>query len=107
MTDAELAILSIVAEGPIHGYDIQTIITQRGLRAWTNIGVSSMYYVLEKLERQGLIESTSAQRTEGVSRRQYRITPAGFGVLQTAAWRRPATGGCSSKKAAPPSTSMR
>ncbi len=84
MTDAELAILSIVAEGPIHGYDIQTIITQRGLRAWTNIGVSSMYYVLEKLERQGLIESTSAQRTEGVSRRQYRITPAGFGVLQTA-----------------------
>jgi DNA-binding PadR family transcriptional regulator len=84
MTDAELAILSIIAEGPIYGYDIQTVITQRGLRAWTNIGVSSMYYVLEKLERQGLIESKGAQHLEGAARRQYRITPAGFGVLQTA-----------------------
>ena len=84
MTDAELAILSIVAEGPIYGYDIQTIIIRRGLRAWTNIGVSSMYYVLQKLERQGLVESKGASIVEGPSRRQYRITPAGFGVLQTA-----------------------
>ena len=82
MTDAELAILSIVAEGPIIGEDIQTIINQRGLRVWTNIGTSSMYYVLQKLARQGLIESSSQQ--EGPARRQYRITPAGFGVLQTA-----------------------
>lgn len=84
MTDAELAILSIVAEGPIHGYNIQTVITRRGLRVWTNIGVSSMYYVLEKLERQGLVESTAGSPTDGASRREYRITPAGSGVLQTA-----------------------
>jgi DNA-binding PadR family transcriptional regulator len=82
MTDAELAILTIVAEGPIYGHDIQTVINQRGLRAWTNIGVSSMYYVLEKLERQGLIES-QGQVSEGPSRRHYQITSAGFGVLQT------------------------
>ncbi|HEX3052013.1 MAG TPA: PadR family transcriptional regulator [Aggregatilineaceae bacterium] len=84
MTDAELAILSIVAEGPINGYDIQTIIAQRGLRAWTNIGVSSLYYVMEKLERQGLIEGQAAANETGPARRQYHITPAGFGVLQTA-----------------------
>lgn len=84
MNDAELAILSIVAEGPIYGYDIQTIIVQRGLRAWTNIGISSMYYVLQKLERQGLLESKGSPQAEGPSRRQYRITPAGFGVMQTA-----------------------
>lgn len=83
MTDAELAILSIVAEGPIYGYDIQAVIKERGLRAWTNIGVSSMYYVLEKLERQGLLSSTGAPHTEGPARRKYRMTPAGYGVLQT------------------------
>lgn len=83
MTDAELAILSIVAEGPINAHAIQKIIDQRGLRAWTNIGVSSIYYVLEKLERQGLLESSGAEQQEGSSRRQYRITPAGYGVLQT------------------------
>ncbi|NLX09440.1 MAG: PadR family transcriptional regulator [Chloroflexi bacterium] len=84
MTDAELAILSIIAEGPIYGYDLQTVITQRGLRAWTNIGVSSMYYVVEKLERQGLIDGQGSPQADGLTRRQYQITPAGFGVLQTA-----------------------
>ena len=83
MIDAELAILSIVAEGSIYGTDIQTIITRRGLRIYTNIGVSSMYYVLEKLERQGLIESVRPPHDDSPSRRQYSITPAGFGVLQT------------------------
>ena len=83
MTDAELAILSIVAEGPIYGYDIQTVIAERGLRAWTNIGNSSMYYVLEKLERQGLIVSVNPAEAGDVARRQYRITTAGYGVLQT------------------------
>jgi len=85
MTDAELAILSIVAEeGPIAGYAIQTVVERRGLRAWTHIGISSMYYVLEKLERQELIASRESDRTEGPSRRHYQITPAGIGVLQTA-----------------------
>ncbi|GAB4417797.1 MAG: hypothetical protein Kow00106_13720 [Anaerolineae bacterium] len=84
MTDAELAILSIIAEGPIHGYDLQTVIAERGLRAWTQIGVSSIYYVLEKLERQGLVESTVTQSADDTARRQYRITTAGIGVLQTA-----------------------
>lgn len=84
MTDAELAILSIVAEGPIHGYDLQTVIAERGLRAWTQIGVSSIYYVLEKLERQGLVQSTITQGADDTARRQYHITTAGIGVLQTA-----------------------
>ena len=83
MNDAELAILSIVAEDPIFGYDIQTVIEERNLRNWTNIGKSSMYYVLEKLERQGLIENTSASQADDPARRQFQITSAGFGVLQT------------------------
>lgn len=84
MTDAELAILSLIAEGPIHGYDLQTVIAERGLRAWTHIGVASIYYVLEKLERQGLVESTVTQGADDTARRQYQIASAGFGVLQTA-----------------------
>lgn len=85
MTDAELAILSIVAEGPIHGHSIQTVITERGLRAWTHIGTSSLFYVLQKLERQGLVAETAPHPPDtDLASRQYRITPAGYGVLQTA-----------------------
>ena len=51
MTNAELAILSLVAEQPRHGYEIENVIEQRGMRAWTEIGFSSIYYILKKLEK--------------------------------------------------------
>ncbi len=84
MTDAELAVLSIVAEGPIHGYRVQELVAERGLRTWTNIGTLSIYYILEKLERQGLMTSVSDPPVQEAARREYRITSAGYGVLQTA-----------------------
>ncbi len=79
MTDAELAILSLLAEGPAYDHDLNDTIEDRGLRKWTAIGHSSMYYVLDKLEHQGLIE----QHTDDQGRR-FQISPAGIGVLQTA-----------------------
>lgn len=82
MTDADLAVLSILAEGPIAGRELEAEIARRGLRAWTDIGVASLAYLLQKLEQQGLAESTgsSAQPMQ----RRYRLTPAGLGVLKTA-----------------------
>lgn len=84
MTDAELAILSIIAEAPITGYNIQSVIDKRDLRAWTMIGVESVYYVIDKLERQGLIEPAKKAHRSNPRNQQYRITSAGIGVLQTA-----------------------
>ena len=57
MTNAELAILSLVAETQRHGYEIEQIIEIRGMREWTEIGFSSIYYLLNKLERAGQIAS--------------------------------------------------
>lgn len=82
MTDAELAILSLVAEKPSDDCELRDLIEARGLRRWTAIGSSSMYYVLDKLERQGLIRrSTAPEGPNG--RRTFHITAAGTGVLQT------------------------
>ena len=80
MTDAELAILSLLAEGPHFDHELNDIIEERGLRRWTAIGFSSMYYVLEKLERQGLVELISDDH----GHRKFQISSAGNGVLQTA-----------------------
>jgi DNA-binding PadR family transcriptional regulator len=80
MTDAELAILSLLAEGPSYDHDLNTAIETRGIRRWTAIGYSSMYYVLEKLEKQGLVELVSEEH----GHRKFQISPAGVGVLQTA-----------------------
>ncbi len=83
MTNAELAILSLVAEGPQHGYQIQQAIEARGVREWAAIGFSSVYYILNKLERDGLLTSQLMPGERGPSRKEYALTKAGRGVLQT------------------------
>lgn len=78
MTNTELAILSLIAEQPRHGYDIEQVIEMRGMREWTEIGFSSIYYLLNKLEKAGMIESQTQQpEGKGPARKVYNITPAG------------------------------
>lgn len=78
MTNAELAILSLIAEQPRHGYEIEQVIEHRGMRNWTEVGFSSIYYVLKKLEERGLIAGrTERQAGQGPARRVFHITPAG------------------------------
>ena len=78
MTNAELAILSLIAEAPRHGYDIEQVIEARGMRDWTEIGFSSIYYLLNKLEKLDLIESQLQQPGgKGPARKVYTITEKG------------------------------
>ncbi len=56
MTNAELAVLGLVVEQPRYGYQIEQVIEERGMRRWTEIGFSSIYFLLKKLEKQGLIK---------------------------------------------------
>src|SRR5579859_6146207 len=80
MNDAELALLSLLSEGAQSDIDLHNMIDTRGLRRWTAIGVSSMYYILDKLTQQGLIEPLPAS----LPVRRWRMTDAGHNVLQTA-----------------------
>lgn len=78
LTDAELVILSLICEQPMHGYQIEQEITQRNMRAWTDLSTSSIYYILQRLEEKGFIERSQDQTsTAGVPRKVYGITPAG------------------------------
>jgi DNA-binding PadR family transcriptional regulator len=81
-TNAEFAILSLVCEQPRHGYEIEQVIEARGMREWTEIGFSSIYYLLKKLERAEMVAGRSAPAARGPSRRVYRATPAGRALLR-------------------------
>ena len=82
MTNAELAILSLVVEQPRHGYHIEQTIVQRNMRDWTDVGFSSIYYVLGKLETAGLVISKRepAPRS-GPARRVYSATDEGVAAM--------------------------
>lgn len=86
MTNAEMAILSLIAEGPRHGYELETIIEERGMREWTEIGFSSIYYVLKKLEQGGLVTKTLQEAERGAGRKVYQITHGGIEALREAAY---------------------
>ena len=76
LTPAELTVLGLIVEHPRHGYDLEQVIEQRGIRQWTDIGFSSIYYVLAKLEKRGLVEA--AESRSGVkSRRVFQSTDEG------------------------------
>ena len=81
MTNAELAVLSLVVETPRHAYEIEQVVAERGMRDWTDVGFSSIYYVLGKMERAGLVEGHSDDTaSKGPARRVYSPTPKGFSV---------------------------
>ena len=78
MTNAELVILCLIAEKPRHGYQIEQIIEARGMRDWTEVGFSSIYYLLKKLKEDGLIESRpEPAEGRGPARKVYHISRKG------------------------------
>lgn len=79
MTDAELLLLGLVSEMPRHGYELEQVIEERGMREWTQIGFSSIYFVLGKLEKAGFVsaEKQAGQKT----RKVFSVTPAGRDAL--------------------------
>jgi len=60
LTPAELTLLGLLVEKPRHGYELEEVIAARGMREWTEIGFSSIYYLLGKLSRRGLIVEVDA-----------------------------------------------
>lgn len=79
LTDAELLVLGLLAEMPRHGYELEQVIEQRGVREWTQIGFSSIYFVLGKLEKYGFV--TALIPTESKAKKAYSVAPAGREAL--------------------------
>ena len=84
MTNAELAILSLVVEQPRHGYEIERVIGERGMREWTEVGFSTIYSLLKKLEGAGWIVGQLHETGRGPARKVYQVTPTGREAYQAA-----------------------
>jgi DNA-binding PadR family transcriptional regulator len=61
------------------------VIEQRGIRQWTDIGFSSIYYLLAKLEKRDLVHVPDAP-TAAKSRRVLHATATGREVAARSAW---------------------
>ena len=57
LTNVEMVLLQIIAEKEgISGYGINQIVKERGYREWADIGMTSIYVGLKKLEDKKLVK---------------------------------------------------
>jgi len=90
LTAADLVVLGLLLERPMHGYEVNQELERREVRDWAGVSRPQVYYSLRKLADAGHIgpapdhaagaERGSAERGSaegGPERRVYRVTAAG------------------------------
>jgi len=85
LTTADLVLLSLLAEQPMHGYQANAELKRREIRDWAAISRPQVYYSLEKLARLGLLRPVrSAGACCGPERQPYAATKSGLAALRDA-----------------------
>lgn len=76
-----LLVLGVLARGPSYGYEIVRTVNEQadGLLVWQE---GTLYPVLHKLEKQGLVRAQWQETQSGRQRKYYYITAAGRSSLR-------------------------
>jgi PadR family transcriptional regulator len=78
MTEPAFFILTVLVEGPRHGYGIMAEVSGVS-RGRVELKVGTLYGVLDRLVAEGLVELDREEPHDGRLRRYFRITEAGRG----------------------------
>ena len=73
-----MCLMSIINDEPSYGYEMVTKLSARGLDLASE---GSIYPVLSRLQKQGLIEGYLVQSSEGPARKYYRMSERGRQTL--------------------------
>ena len=85
VTTPDLVILSLLAERPMHGYEVNAELERREARDWVAISRPQIYYSLEKLTNLGLLDELhSSEPALGAERRVLATSAKGRSVLARA-----------------------
>src|SRR5580704_19423417 len=85
VTTPDLVILSLLAERPMHGYQVNLELERRCVRDWAAISRPQIYYSLEKLSKAGLIRAgDSGDPAAGPGRGVFETTAKGKHALNEA-----------------------
>jgi transcriptional regulator len=77
---AQLAVLSVLVSGPLHGYEISRRIAEQTSGA-LKFDLASLYPLLYRMERDGWVSAKWEESANGRRRRCYSLTREGKGKL--------------------------
>jgi DNA-binding PadR family transcriptional regulator len=75
------AVLALLADKPAHGYELRSSFEQAVGQQWGGLNIGHLYQILDRLSRDGLIESQRQQQPVKPDRVVHRLTPAGRAEL--------------------------
>ena len=75
------AVLALLAAKPAHGYELKSSFEQAVGDQWGGLNIGHLYQVLDRLSRDGLIESERQAQQVKPDRVVHRLTPAGRAEL--------------------------
>jgi len=81
MSKNEITILGLLAECPMHGYQIHQEIKNREMDDWAKLKLASIYTTLTRLEERGLIKSEKEKVGSAPERTVYSLAPEGREML--------------------------
>ena len=85
LTTADLVLLSLLAERPMHGYQANAELVRREVQDWAGISRPQVYYSLEKLARLGMLRKAADKaEAEGPDRQVFAVTEKGKKALADA-----------------------
>jgi DNA-binding PadR family transcriptional regulator len=85
LTTADLVLLSLLSENPMHGYQANAELERRDIRDWAAISRPQIYYSLEKLARLGLLRPVKHKsEAAGPEKQSFAVTNAGEAALADA-----------------------
>ena len=74
----DMCLLAVVSERPSYGYEMIRTLADRGLALGSE---GTIYPVLSRLQRNGLLEGYLVESAEGPARKYYRVTDEGRTTL--------------------------
>ncbi|HOE27173.1 MAG: PadR family transcriptional regulator [Candidatus Aureabacteria bacterium] len=82
ISNAEAALLGLLAEKPMYPYQIAREVKRRDMRCWTELSMSSIYKLLAKSRRRGLVTREDTLSPQHRLRALYTLSRKGRSALR-------------------------
>lgn len=85
LTNIELILLKFIKAKPSYAYEIERMIEDKGIRNWVKIGGPTVYQVLDRLSKKGILQVSLEKEGNMPQRKRYTLTAAGEELCQKSA----------------------